>query len=34
MQFDILYYLIELSETQSLTEVARKMNITPSALAK
>lgn len=34
MQIDTLYFLIELSETQSLTQVARKMNITPSALSQ
>lgn len=34
MHLDTLYYLIELAETKSITQVARKINISPSAISQ
>lgn len=34
MHLDTLYYLIELAETKSITQVARKMTISPSAISQ
>lgn len=34
MHLDTLYYLIELDETKSITQVARKINISPSAISQ
>lgn len=34
MYLDTLYYLIELAETKSITQVARKLNISPSAISQ